>query len=69
MRAKEEALELVNKFANKSDEFQEGTTWEYDIKCALISIESTIKALENNQWQNKTIIDHYKEVKQEINKL
>ena len=73
MDAKKEALELTNNFWNQIYKTKSIITFaevtKQSIQCALISIESTIKALENNQWQNKTIIDHYKEVEQEINKL
>ena len=73
MDAKKEALELTNNFWNQIYKTKSIITFaevtKQSIQCALISIESTIKALEHNQWQNKTIIDHYKEVEQEINKL
>ena len=73
MDAKKEALELTNNFWNQIYKTKGIITFaevtKQSIQCALISIESTIKALEHNQWQNKTIIDHYKEVEQEITKL
>jgi hypothetical protein len=56
MKAKEKARSLMNMF-------------EGDIKCTLICVDEIIEALEHNSWQNKDWINHYKEVKQEINKL
>jgi len=32
------------------------------------NVDEIIEALEHNSWQNKDWINHYKEVKQEINK-
>jgi hypothetical protein len=36
---------------------------------ALISVDEVIEALHEHHWQNRLIIDYWKEVKQEINKL
>ena len=73
MDAKKEALELTNNFWNQIYKTKSIITFaevtKQSIQCALISIESTIKALEHNQWMNNTIINHYKEVEQEITKL
>ena len=71
MDAKKEAEELVNSFmeVNREQRYQDDLNIFEAKQCALISIRITIKALEHNQWQNKTIIDHYKEVEQEITKL
>ena len=73
MDAKKEALKLKNNFWKQIYKTKGTITFaevtKQSIKCALISIESTIKALEHNQWMNNTIIKHYREVEQEINKL
>ena len=42
----------------------------YDMKhYALIIIDEVIEALDSNQWQNRSVIEYYREVKQEIHKL
>jgi hypothetical protein len=38
-------------------------------KCALTAVDEIIAALEANSWQNKKVIDYYKEVKTEIEKI
>ncbi len=64
MTPKEKAEELVNKMERPMDGvsiFRLAAK-----KLALISIDETIIALEENEWQNRNQIDYYKEVKQEI---
>ena len=64
MTPKEKAKELVDKFTLVGlQRRNEG------IECALIAVDEIIEALNCNQWQNKTMIDWYNEVKQEIEKL
>jgi hypothetical protein len=65
---KKEAVNLVIKF----DEILpcEGTTTgQTPIDCALIAVNLTLLALNYNDWQNKPIIEHYKKVKQQLEKL
>jgi hypothetical protein len=79
MTAKEEAKALVNMFKIRvTITFSEDSVpcilnapmIEKSAKeCALISIKNTIQALEHHTWQNRNTIEHYKEVKEEINKL
>jgi hypothetical protein len=38
-------------------------------ECALIDVNNTIEALEEHQWQNRHIIEDYKLIKQELEKL
>lgn len=38
-------------------------------QCALIAVDEVIEALHEHHWQNRLIIDFWKEVKQEIEKL
>jgi hypothetical protein len=69
MTPKEKAEELVEKYAELASRFGQATEWEYDKQCAIICVDELIEALEHNLWQNKDWINHYKEVKQEIEKL
>ena len=70
MTAKEKAEELVERFldADYSDLSIHGTK-----QCALICVDEILKALyEVEYWERDSAIKickHYKEVKQEINKL
>jgi hypothetical protein len=72
MTAKEEAKELVEMFLSLDlYDHEDYVYWleeESAKKCALISIKDKIQALENHT-QNRNIIEHYKEVEQEIIKL
>jgi hypothetical protein len=38
------------------------------IKCALIAVDEIIEALHEHHWQNRLIIDFWKEVKHELTK-
>lgn len=74
MTAKEKAEELVNRydFIHTYDGLavmDEELTMADRKQCALISVSEILEALEENQWQNRMIIDFYSEVKQEINNL
>ena len=72
MTPKEKAEELVAKF------FQFKPRLKFDIdneneyyqakKCALITVDEIIIALNFHQWQNTKQIDYYIEVRQEIEK-
>ncbi len=66
MTPKEKAKELVEKFLNEQNNSEEVSEAK---QCALICIDEIISALENHKWQNQYVIDLYKELKQEINKL
>jgi hypothetical protein len=66
MTPKEKAEELVDKMLY----CYQGHIDEYTAKqCALIAIDEVIEALHEHHWQNRLIIDYWKEVKQEIEKL
>jgi hypothetical protein len=74
MTAKEEALRLVDKYSVKSNEFGEGTEWDYDKQCALICVDEKIKEIKEIQFNEDifmedTVISYWQEVKQEIKKL
>tara|TARA_R110000823_G_scaffold99152_1_gene214043 strand:- start:1197 stop:1439 length:243 start_codon:yes stop_codon:yes gene_type:complete len=69
MTPKEKADELIEKmFSNMPKYLQGKIGWETAKQCALICVDDTLEALEHNHWQNKDWINHYKEVKQEIEK-
>ena len=74
MTAKEKALELLDKYSDKSIECNEGTEWTYDKECALICIDEILNTGINQDYimQNGyylSLIEFYEEVKEEINKL
>jgi hypothetical protein len=66
MTPREKALELVEQFASvlMHDEF-----YEDSVMCALVAVDEIIEALHEHHWQNRLIIDYWKEVKHELEKL
>jgi len=71
MTPKEKATELVDKFSDKANEYEEPTTYEYDKQCALIAVDEIIncdsyfKTLEYSKYFTK----YWYEVQEEIQKL
>ena len=63
---KEKAKELVEQF---SSVLMHDEIYEDSIKCALIAVDKVIEALDEHHWQNRLIIDYWKEVKHELEKL
>jgi hypothetical protein len=62
MTPKEKAIELYEKMLRV----------EYPLAakhCALIAVDEVIEALHEHHWQNRLIIDFWKEVKHELEKL
>ena len=69
MTAKEKALQLVDKYADKA---AERTDFDYDIQCALICVDEILKNITEEVLTYKPFVvntDYWQEVKQEINKL
>ena len=66
MTPKEKAIDLVEQF---SSVLMHDEVYEDSIKCALIAVDEVIEALHEHHWQNRNVIEYYKEVKQEIEKL
>jgi hypothetical protein len=71
MIPKEKAIKLVDKFKlSFAGLISNDEDWETLAKqCAIITVDKVIEALHEHHWQNRLIIDYWKEVKQEINKL
>jgi hypothetical protein len=74
MTPKEKAEELVDMFMEHTVEWDKVTEVAFDSeyhakKCALIAVDKIFEALHEHHWQNRLIIDYWKEVKQEIEKL
>ena len=71
MTSKEKAIELVDKFKlSFAGVISNDEDWETLAKqCALIAVDEIIETLHEHHWQNRLIIDYWKEVKQEIEKL
>jgi hypothetical protein len=63
MTPKEKANELVNKMHDWLIDYQQAKGF------ALIAVDEVIEALHEHHWQNRLIIDYWKEVKHEIKKL
>jgi hypothetical protein len=68
---KEKAKELFDKYhLSFAGIVSFDDDWEALAKqCALISVDETLEALNENQWQNRNQIAYYKEVELEIKKL
>jgi hypothetical protein len=66
MTPKKKAIYLVEQF---SSVLMHDEVYEDSIKCALIAVDEVIEALHENAWQNRLIIDFWKEVKHELEKL
>jgi hypothetical protein len=67
MTPKEKAKELIDKYQFV---YIQNYTSMFEVKqCALIAVDELIEALDENSWQNRLIIDYWKEVKHELEKL
>jgi hypothetical protein len=66
MTPKEKAIDLVEQFASV---LMHDEVYDDSIKCARIAVDEVIEALHENAWQNRLIIDFWKEVKHELEKL
>ena len=70
MTPKEKAQELVDKIYNYTvDVFILSTSLECSKQCALIAVDEILTALDEHQWQNRSVIEFYFYVKKEIEKL
>jgi hypothetical protein len=73
MTPKEKAIQLVNKYLCVDDYYKRDSGCrisQYEAKqCALIAVDEVIEALHEHYWQNRLIIDYWKEVKHELEKL
>ena len=67
MTPKEKAEELVNKM--KYPLHGVYIISHVANELALILVDEILEALHENHWQNRNVIEYYKEVKQEIEKL
>ena len=66
MTAKEEAIELVNRFEpHQGDDYLDSNEYYHAIQCALICVDEILKQPQTSDKQLNYLI----EVKQEINKL
>jgi len=66
MTPKEKALDLVEQF---SSVLMHDEVYEDSVMCALVAVNEVIEALHEHHWQNRLIIDFWKEVKHELEKL
>ena len=65
--AKEKAKELVSKYVHLAKQSTGANGTIYNSKqCALIAVDEIITALDEHQWQNKSVIEFYFSVKKEI---
>ena len=70
MTPKEKAKELFDKFMEPVDGLHKyPMCFDTAKQCTLIAVDEIIEALHEHHWQNRLIIDYWKEVKQEIEKL
>ena len=69
MTAKEKSKELIDIYYSLFSLTLENTICEYEAsKCALTAVEMIVEALNFNQWQNRSEIEYYNEVKKELRK-
>jgi hypothetical protein len=66
MTPKEKAIDLVEQFASV---LMHDELYDDSIKCAGLFVDELIEALHENAWQNRLIINFWKEVKHELQKL
>ena len=69
MKPKDKAIELLDKYSNKSIECNEGTEWTYDKQCALICVDEILESFNYLEYYPEDLRDYWQKVKQEINKL
>ena len=75
MTPEEKAIELVHKYVNLTDGWVYGiASWEHKKKCALIAVDEICEILEDNgftfiEYHDRTTIEYWLQVKQEIEKL
>jgi hypothetical protein len=71
MTRREKAQELFDKFElSFAGVISADEDWEaLGKQCALIAVDEVIEALHEHHWQNRLIIDYWKEVKNELEKL
>ncbi len=70
MTPKEKAEELIENYRNAYPTYTANRLNLHQAKrCALIAVYEVIEALHEHHWQNRLIIDYWKEVKQELEKL
>jgi len=66
MTPREKAIDLVEQFASV---LMHDELYDDSVMCARIAVNEVIEALHENAWQNRLIIDFWKEVKHELEKL
>jgi hypothetical protein len=66
MTPREKAIELVEQFASV---LMHDELYDDSVMCARIAVVEVIEALHEHHWQNRLIIDFWKEVKHELEKL
>jgi hypothetical protein len=67
---KEKAIELVDKYNNSIMSFlSDNMKYQNAIKCALISVDECIKAVESDWSFMEIRMEYWQKVKQEIEKL
>jgi hypothetical protein len=66
MTPKEKSIDLVEQFASV---LMHDELYDDSVMCARIAVDEVIEALHENAWQNRLIIDFWKEVKHELEKL
>jgi hypothetical protein len=74
MTPKEKAVELVNKFKNETDGIAGYNYDDVNVQCALIAVDEICEILEDNgltfiEYHDRTTIEYWLQVKQEIENL
>jgi hypothetical protein len=70
MTPKQKALELFDKFMKPVDGlYKYPMCFDTAKQCALIAVDEIFEALHEHHWQNRNVVEYYKEVKHEIEKI
>ena len=69
MNPKDKAKQLFNKYFELVEANSSIQQMENARTAAFIAVDEILNALQENQWQNRMIIDFYSEVNKELDKL
>ena len=67
MTPKEKTEDLIDLFSR--DGYDIIMSEKLAKRCALVTCDEILNALEENRWQNRLMMDYWEEVKQEIKQL
>lgn len=70
MEAKNEAMQLFNKYYLLAKDFTKGVSMDdFTKECALLAVDEIIYVLKYNEMYNENVLSYWNEVKNQIKKL